>query len=54
MAGYYVVPNLLHYRWEPTDGGLFIYLLPLAAYTAGWVTILILITWGFFVRKDLP
>ena len=54
MAGYYVVPNLLHFRWEPTGGGLAPYFLTLTGYTAGWVTILIVITWAFFVRKDLP
>jgi Cu-processing system permease protein len=50
---YYIVPNLLHYRWEPA-GSMLAYAGALAIYTAGWSSLCLLIAWALFVRQDLP
>jgi ABC-type transport system involved in multi-copper enzyme maturation permease subunit len=53
MAGYYLLPNLLHYRWHPVAGPLHEYAGALLAYTAGWVGVCLVIAWGIFSRLDL-
>jgi ABC-type transport system involved in multi-copper enzyme maturation permease subunit len=54
LAGaYHLLPDLLHYRWEPASG-LGGYLGLLTMYTVGWSTICLLIAWRFFEYMDLP
>ncbi len=50
---YHLIPDLLHYRWEITADAP-AYLGLLAAYTAGWSTLCLLIAWWFFEHMDLP
>lgn len=47
---YFLVPDLLHYRWDPSDGHLMKYLAGLLAYTAGWSTLFML--GGHFVLRQ--
>jgi Cu-processing system permease protein len=53
MSGYYLLPNLLHYRWQPVQGPMMTYAGMLAVYTAGWVGVCLVIAWGIFSRQDL-
>jgi ABC-type transport system involved in multi-copper enzyme maturation permease subunit len=50
---HYLVPDLLHYRWEPKEGARLMTLLHLAIYTAGWSIILLVAAREIMVRKDL-
>jgi Cu-processing system permease protein len=51
---YYVVPNMLHYRWPatvtPDTTG---YLASLAGYTLGWVVISLIVAHATISRRDL-
>ena len=54
LAGaYHLMPDLFHYRWDPL-ADLPAYLGLLAAYTAGWATLCLLIAWRMFEHMDLP
>lgn len=54
LAGaYHLMPDLLHYRWEPAADPP-AYLGLLTAYTAGWSTLCLLIAWRMFEHMDLP
>lgn len=50
---HYLIPDLLHYRWEPTPGLRSGYLGNLALYTAGWSVLLLGFSRTFLVYKDL-
>lgn len=52
-TAYHLLPNLLHYRWDPIAGSPYAYAAALAVYTAGWSMVCLLIGWALFVRKDL-
>ena len=51
---YYLLPDLLHYRWEPEKGRLLPYLGGLFIYTTGWTTLMLTAANRVLVRRDLP
>ncbi len=54
ISAYYLVPNLLHYRWEPEKGRFLAYLANLFLYTAGWAAVVLTIATHVLIRRDLP
>jgi ABC-type transport system involved in multi-copper enzyme maturation permease subunit len=52
-TAHYLVPDLLHYRWEPPPGLRGGYLADLLIYTAGWCTLFLGLSRTILVYKDL-
>jgi ABC-type transport system involved in multi-copper enzyme maturation permease subunit len=53
-GAYHLLPDLLHYRWDPAAGQLLPYLASLLGYTIGWSTLCLIIAAALFERMDLP
>jgi len=52
-GAHYLVPDLLHFRWEPKEKARLPALLHLALYTAGWSIMLLIVGREIMMRKDL-
>jgi ABC-type transport system involved in multi-copper enzyme maturation permease subunit len=52
-AAHYLVPDLLHFRWESKEGERLALLRELALYTAGWSIVLLVTGREIMVRRDL-
>lgn len=53
-SGYYVFPDLLHFRWEPATGHLPAFLFELLLYAVGWMTLILALANVIMARRDLP
>ena len=54
MSAYWLLPNLLHYRWEPSPPGFGSYLGNLLLYTTGWCALSLALAYVILRRRDLP
>lgn len=49
-----LLPDLVHYRWEPEKGRLLPYLGGLFVYTTGWTILILTAATRVLIRRDLP
>jgi ABC-type transport system involved in multi-copper enzyme maturation permease subunit len=53
-SAYYIVPDLLHFRWEPATGQLLAFLTELLLYAVGWTILILALANVIIERRDLP